>query len=78
MSVVVPFPVTRVSRSRQASARHGHGSPVASAQHPARGGTIIGWVRPAACVCCGRPTLRAGLRPGGAVLCSHCTPPSVA
>jgi len=31
--------------------------------HPALGGGLMSWVRPASCDCCGRPTLagRAGL-----------------
>lgn len=68
MSAVLQFPGTRTALRGRA----------ASAAHPSRGGSVISWVRPASCECCGRPTL-AG-RPGlsDQTLCGHCSPPSVA
>ena len=75
MSVVVPFPGARAaSRGGQRS----YASQTMAALHPAHAGSVISWVRPATCECCGRPTLagRSALR--GATLCSHCSPPNVA
>jgi hypothetical protein len=73
MSVVVPFPGMRAVRGQRARV----GQPTLGI-HPVRGGSVISWVRPAHCSCCGRPTL-AGPGPlGGATLCGHCTPPSAA
>ena len=73
MSVVVPFPGDRVaptgSRNRSSQSL--------SAVHPARGGSVISWVRPATCECCGRPTL-APRGVGRMTLCGHCSPPSIA
>jgi len=57
MSVVVPFPGLRAARGGQRN----RSSQTPSAPHPARGSSVISWVRPAECECCGRPTL-AGRR----------------
>ncbi len=75
MSVVLPFPGIR------AAARGGQrsrSSQTLSAVHPARGGSVISWVRPATCDCCGRPTLagRSGFE--RMTLCGHCSPPNIA
>jgi hypothetical protein len=74
MSVVVPFPGLRTAGR---SAQRRHSAEQLSAVHPVRGGSVISWVRPASCDCCGRPTL-AGRGQGDLTLCGHCRPPSVA
>ncbi|HYY90100.1 MAG TPA: hypothetical protein VFA49_14980 [Chloroflexota bacterium] len=81
MSVVVPFPEARVAqhaamrgRTVQVVGLAGH----AGTAHPIRGGGVISWLRPAQCMCCGRPTLAGQVRPSNVTLCAHCTPPSVA
>ena len=75
MSVVVPFP--GVSLGTRGIQRKRGGAAI-DAIHSVRGGSVISWVCPASCACCGRPTL-AG-RPGQqhVTLCGHCSPPSVA
>ena len=73
MSVVVPFPQ---ARARLATSKVAPASP---ALHSVRGGSLISWVRPRSCSCCGRPTLAAPrFGADNETLCSHCTPPSIA
>jgi hypothetical protein len=76
MSVVVPFPGSRVVRAG-APGRGQMTSLAARAGtlHTLRGG-VISWMRAAECSCCGRPTLSA--RAGRDPLCVQCTPPSIA
>ena len=66
------FPGSRTTRNV------GRGGLSAASTHGSRGGTLLSWVRPTHCSCCGRPTLRARAVPQGEVLCSRCNPPSVA
>jgi hypothetical protein len=79
MSVVVPFPGARAAnRGRQAS-RSGHALHAGSqALHGPNGLSVISWVRPASCACCGRPTLAARGAGDRNALCGHCSPPSIA
>ena len=75
MSVVVPFPGQRATaRGNQ----HNRVSQRSTGAHPARAGSVISWVRPASCDCCGRPTLagRSGLE--HVTLCGQSSPPSIA
>ena len=75
MSVVVPFPGLRTaSRGGQRN----RSSQTLGAVHPARAGSVISWVRPATCECCGRPTLAGRRGYGETTLCGHCSPPNVA
>jgi hypothetical protein len=74
MSVVVPFPGVRgASRGFQRSS-----SQTLSAVHPVRAGSLLSWVRPAKCDCCGRPTLSSRMGVDRGTLCRHCSPPSIA
>jgi hypothetical protein len=75
MSVVVPFPGAQ-SASRGGQRNRSNQS--LSAVHPTRAGSVISWVRPASCECCGRPTLAARQSPGRMTLCGHCSPPNIA
>ena len=54
MSVVVPFPGLRAAGRVGARNRSAQ---TLGASHAVRGGSVISWVRPASCDCCGRPTL---------------------
>ncbi|HEY3058442.1 MAG TPA: hypothetical protein VGL99_05655 [Chloroflexota bacterium] len=75
MSVVVQFPGLR------AAGRTGQRNRALSAlgpTHAVRGGSVISWVRPASCDCCGRPTLAGRSGAERVTLCGHCRPPSVA
>jgi hypothetical protein len=75
MSVVVPFPGLRAaSRGGQRN----RSSDTLSAVHPTRAGSVISWVRPASCECCGRPTLAARVGLGRMTLCRQCSPPNIA
>jgi hypothetical protein len=74
MSVVVPFPGARnAARGGQRNRTNQAASP-----HTTRGGSVISWVRPAECECCGRPTLAGRSARNGMTLCGHCSPPSIA
>jgi len=75
MSVVVPFPGVRLAgRATQRS----RSSQSLGAAHAVRGGSVISWVRPASCDCCGRPTLAGRSGAQLATLCVHCSPPNIA
>jgi hypothetical protein len=74
MSVVVPFPGSRASVR---PAHHGAG-PVHAGSRTGQGVSVISWVRPANCACCGRPTLAGRSGHDRVALCGHCRPPSIA
>jgi hypothetical protein len=75
MSVVVPFPGSRASvRPAQRSG----GQVRAGGLSGRRGVSVISWVRPANCACCGRPTLAGRSGHDRVALCAHCSPPSIA
>jgi len=75
MSVVVPFPGLR---SAARGGQRNHNGQTSAAMHPARAGSVISWVRPAACACCGRPTLAGRSVIGRLTLCGQCSPPNIA
>jgi len=74
MSVVVQFPGMRAARTGQRN----RAVSALGAPHAVRGGSVISWVRPASCDCCGRPTLAGRNGADRVTLCGHCRPPSVA
>ena len=74
MSVVVPFPGTRAA----ARAGRNRSSQTLSGIHPTRAGSVMSWVWPASCECCGRPTLAARSGIDRETLCRHCSPLSIA
>lgn len=75
MSAVLQFPGNRAATRGAQRARSAFG---AGAPHPLSGGSVISWVRPLSCECCGRPTLGARSRRSDGTLCGHCSPPNVA
>jgi len=75
MSVVVRFPSARVAARGSVRNRSSQG---VAAVHLAPAGSVVSWVRPAACECCGRPTLAGRRALDGVTLCGHCCPPNVA
>ena len=75
MSVVLTFPTMR---SAARGGLRNRTNQTLNGVHPARGGSVISWVRPAACECCGRPTLAGRAGTDRSVLCGHCSPPSIA
>ncbi len=75
MSVVVQFPGMRVTGH---SGQRSRGPQSLGASHAVRGGSVISWVRPASCECCGRPTLAGRSGRERMTLCVHCGPPRVA
>jgi hypothetical protein len=75
MSVVVPFPGMRTaSRGGQRNRNY----LTVSSGHPTRGGSLLSWVSPATCECCGRPTLAGPKGLDRTTLCRHCSPPNIA
>jgi len=74
MSVVVPFPGLRTAGRGGQRNRTGQ---TLSAVRPTRG-SVISWVRPAECECCGRPTLAGRSTLERVTLCGHCSPPNIA
>ena len=72
MSVVVPFPGARAAARGTAQRSR------AQSAHSERALSVISWVRPTACDCCGRPTLAGESRVTRETLCGHCSPPSIA
>ena len=75
MSVVVPFPeLSAASYGGQRSRT----SQTLSGVHPARAGSVMSWVRPASCDCCGRPTLASRTGQDRRTLCRHCSPLNIA
>jgi hypothetical protein len=75
MSVVVPFPGVRAASYGGQWSRTSH---TLSGVHTARAGSVMSWVRPASCECCGRPTLASRTGQDRSTLCRHCDPPNIA
>ena len=76
MSVVLQFPGMTVAGRAWQRNRSPH---TLGAVHAVRGGSsLISWVRPASCECCGRPTLAARSGIDRETLCRHCSPLNIA